>query len=527
MRIFNLVRFYALTSLVVLASSFVVVLIYRHLEVERLIALAERHNETLAKPIANIIWPRFESHIASATRLNADTLRSRSETQEISDLLDQVAVGISTLKIKLYNADGVTAYSTESSEIGDNQDQNPGFLAAVSTKRPISTLTLRNSENEFERKIQNRDVVESYLPIVASGGKTLGVFELYTDVTPFWAAIERSSWNLAAGFIVFYGLIFGSLWIVVRRADETIRRQYGDIEKKNTTLIQEISERKALEHALEQARDELERKVADRSSKLVQAMTDRKAAEDEARRHRDELARVSAIRNLGEMATTLAHEINQPLAVISGWTQLCIKKLCEDKQHGSEVLRYVRSIAKEAGRASQVVTRLRALVQPQEEKRELIEIGAIIDGVSDLLRFEANEKETELSFELSHDLPPVCGDPVQIQQVILNLAHNAMESMSKIPPSRRHVTIRSLEREPGIVETAVCDEGPGIDADIVSRVFEPFFTTKTSGLGMGLAISRTIIESHGGRLWCESNCDSGTGFHFTLPGVRQDGPEPN
>jgi len=250
---------------------------------------------------------------------------------------------------------------------------------------------------------------------------------------------------------------------------------------------------------------------------ISEDITQRKRAEEDARRHRNELAHTGRVIVMGEMATSLAHELNQPLTVISGCAQVCLDKLRSGDGTSEQMLDSVQQVAEQAQRASEIIRRTRSFLRKEEDERRPIDLNDTIRGVEDLLRVDAREQRATIDLGLVEGLPPVWADFFQIQQVVLNLAHNGIEAMAGSDSSQRHLAIQTLAVDGGSVEVAVRDTGHGIPSENLTRVFDPFFTTKPSGLGMGLAICRSIVEAHGGRLWAASNEGMGAVFRFALP----------
>lgn len=522
---FRLIRFFLLTSAVAAAAITLVVVLDQQNEVARLITFAESQNVALARSFANTLWPRFSSYVKTASRLDKDEMRTRPETLAIEDAVTAVSAGLPILKVKIYSLDGLTVYSSETTEIGEDKSNNPGFVSAARSGKPASKLTFRDTFSSFEGTVQDRDLVESYLPIRQGDGRVEGVFELYTDVTPLLASIKRSTANFAIGFLLIFGLVYGVLFLVVRRADSTIKQQYADITDKKEALEREIAERQQAEEALQKAHDELGKRVEERTRDLTEEIAERKRAEDEARRHRSELAHFGRVSIMGEMATSLAHELNQPLTVISGCAQVCLDRLRSGGGKTQELLDSVEQMAEQAERANGIIRHIRSFIHKEEPERGEIDVNEAIHNVADMLRSDAREHGAAVELNLADDLPSVVADPIQIQQVILNLAHNGMEAMSESRPDRRLLVIHTSARQRGVVEVAVRDEGYGIPPELLDRVFDPFFTTKSNGLGMGLPISRSIVEAHGGRLWVNSGSETGSLFQFTLPvaaGSRRD-----
>jgi len=254
---------------------------------------------------------------------------------------------------------------------------------------------------------------------------------------------------------------------------------------------------------------------ATRRMGVLTEITARKEAELETQRHRNELAHVSRVSMMGQLASALAHELNQPLGAIlrnAEAAELFIRASPPDLQ---EVCAILADIRKDDQRAGDVIDRMRALLQRREFQWSDLDLNALVEDVAGLLRTDAEARRVKVSLELA--LPaPVRGDRVQLQQVMLNLILNAMDAINGCDAGKRAVTVH-VRRMAAWAEVAVSDTASGITEENLKRLFEPFFTTKPTGLGLGLAISHTIIEAHGGRLWAENNPAAGATFRFTLP----------
>jgi PAS domain S-box-containing protein len=245
-------------------------------------------------------------------------------------------------------------------------------------------------------------------------------------------------------------------------------------------------------------------------------ITERKQAEAEVMKQRAELAHVARVSTMGQLASSLAHELNQPLGAILRNAEAAELFLQDPSPDLEEVRAILADIRKDDQRAGGVIDRMRALMKRREVERRRLDLNLLVGEVVTLVRPDAEMRRVQLAVETAPALPPVQGDRVQLQQVLLNLLLNAMEAVNEDPPAKRLVTVRAGPAG-ATVEVTVSDTGRGIPEDQLSRVFEPFFTSKPNGLGMGLAISRSIIEAHGGRLWAENNPAGGGTFHFTLP----------
>jgi len=249
---------------------------------------------------------------------------------------------------------------------------------------------------------------------------------------------------------------------------------------------------------------------------MVQDITDRKRAEEALLEARAELAHVARVTTLGELAASIAHEINQPLAAIVADAEASLHWLAADPPDIDSVREALAGVATDGHRASEVIQRIRALCRRTDPQRERLNINDIIREVVLLARHEVLGHRVSLRTDLASALPTVLGDRVQLQQVMINLVINGMEAMALVTDRPRELLIRS-QHEADQVLLAVQDSGTGIDPDNADRMFGAFYTTKPSGMGIGLSISRSIIEAHGGRLWASSNAGPGATFHFSLP----------
>ncbi len=245
-------------------------------------------------------------------------------------------------------------------------------------------------------------------------------------------------------------------------------------------------------------------------------ITERKRAEQELQRLHLQLVHMSRVMTTAELATSIAHEVNQPLGSILASVGPCLRWLNAQPPDLASARIVLERVATDAERASQVISRIRALVRREPPRHERINVNQMISEVIALTRDQMHSHDVSLQSELAADLIAVHGDRVQLQQVILNLIVNAIEAMGTIRDRRRQLAILSANDDSG-VRVEVRDCGPGVDPDGVERIFEPFYTTKPDGIGMGLWICRSIIEAHGGRLWVTPNPPRGAAFQFSLP----------
>jgi two-component system sensor kinase FixL len=248
-------------------------------------------------------------------------------------------------------------------------------------------------------------------------------------------------------------------------------------------------------------------------------ITARKEAEAESLRQRAELAHVARVSTMGELAASVAHELNQPLGAILANAEAADLFINQNPPALDEVRAILTDIRKDDERASEVIRRMRALLRKHEMDRQPLEINSVVEDVLQVISGDAALRNMALQADLAPALPKILGDRVHLQQVLLNLILNSMDAMAGQPRERRRLAVRTRLDAAGAVELTVMDFGHGIDPEKFPRLFEPFFTTKPNGMGMGLSISNTIIEAHRGRISAENNASGGATFHVTLPVV--------
>jgi len=248
----------------------------------------------------------------------------------------------------------------------------------------------------------------------------------------------------------------------------------------------------------------------------VEDHTARLEAEQEADQLRERLAHVGRLSTLGEMAAGIAHEINQPLTAITIYARACQRMIRAGKTAEPQLVEALDKVSAQAKRAGEVIRRLRSLIRKHDSHRESVDVNELVSDVVQLAETESRLRGVGLRVELEEPSVAVVADGVQIQQVVLNLLRNGMEAMEG-SEGAGDLVLRTAVRRESEVEVAVTDRGTGVSEELEEQLFHPFVTTKDSGMGIGLSICRSIVESHGGKLWFTRNLDGGTTFRFTLP----------
>jgi signal transduction histidine kinase len=377
-------------------------------------------------------------------------------------------------------------------------------LASIAIERTQAENALRRSQ-AYLAEAQRLSLTGSFSWRPATGAitwseETYRIFELDPAVTP---TLELVRQRIHPADVAFYQQI-------VERAT----REGKDL---------------AFEHRLQLPDGSIKHlKIVARSSRneandvvefvgAVMDVTERKRSEDALDRVRLDLAHVSRVSTLGQMAASIAHEINQPLAgiVINGNASL--RWLAGESPNLHEAREATRRIVRDGQRAGDVITRLRSLFRGEGSPREQLDMNEVVQEVIAITRGEVQKGGATIRTQMSDDLPSVMGDRVQLQQLVLNLIMNAVEAMSRVQDRPREIVIRTERGEGEELLVAVQDAGVGLDPQGKEKIFDAFYTSKSVGMGMGLAISRSIVEHHGGRLWAVSNDGPGATFLFTIP----------
>jgi C4-dicarboxylate-specific signal transduction histidine kinase len=275
------------------------------------------------------------------------------------------------------------------------------------------------------------------------------------------------------------------------------------------------------------SRGRLERDAAGRIVRVLGVSLDvtrSHTAELEVEKQRNELTHLSRVSVLGELSGSLAHELNQPLTAILFNSQAALRILERDTPDLVEVREILTDISEQDRAAGEVIRRLRLLLTKGEVHPQPLDVEEVIQEALKMARGELVHLGVLMAMDVRHGLPAVQADRIQLQQVLLNLVTNACDAMGSVDRTRRVLTVRARLDPDGFVRVSATDGGPGIPAEILPRVFQPFFTTKATGMGLGLAVCRSIIQAHGGQLWAENAANGGATFSFTLPAAAASAP---
>ncbi|MBL8259080.1 MAG: PAS domain-containing protein [Candidatus Competibacteraceae bacterium] len=250
---------------------------------------------------------------------------------------------------------------------------------------------------------------------------------------------------------------------------------------------------------------------------LAEDITRRKLAEDQLRRQQVELARMARLSLAVELASSLAHELNQPLAAIVAYTQACLALLRQDHADPRVLTGPLDEVVNQGMRAGEIIRHLRELVQKHPAAQSALDLNALIRSVVHYAQLELRQAGVVLNLELDESLPAVLADDIQIQLAVLYVLRNAIEALNEKHGDPRVLTVRTARMDPERVLATVHDTGRGFSQEVEAHLFQPFFTTKPGGMGLGLSVSRSIVEAQNGQLWASANPEGGASFHFSLP----------
>lgn len=470
---FKLLRYFSITSLIAMVIGAALLgIFYRYIAIKELIEMGEDKNVALTKVFANSLRPEFSRFLASTSELSRDQLRSHPEITKLREVALAQMKGLSVAKIKLYNLQGLTVFSTEIKQIGEDQSRNAGFLSARSEKT-VSSIVHRDKFNAFDQVIENRDLLQTYLPFRRGPDSPMeGVFELYDDVTTFLQKIKDTQMIVILGVVLISTLIYSVLFLIVRRADRILETQYTEIGSVN----------KALEAANKDVHDAQERLVR----------TERLAA-------------------IGELSAGVAHELRNPLGAIKNATYYIKGKLTGSDivKENARIAEFLQIMDEEIESSNVIITDLMDFARVNPPNLSPTKLETVVENA--LSRTPMN-KNVRVVKEIDPSLPEVLVDSEQMRRALANLIKNADEAM----PDGGTLTILASSAD-GYGVLQLRDTGHGITDDHVPKIFDPLFTTKPRGIGLGLAIVKQIIDRHKGSVDVTSKPGEGTTFIIRIP----------
>lgn len=499
---FRLVRHFTLTSLVFFfAVGCAMVVYYREMAVSRMIRQQESNNVNLTRVFANMLWQgKFSALLAAAGEIPSPKLKELSQIQEIHREVLAVMRGSTTYKIKVYDPLGRTVYSSELSQIGEDKSANQGFLGALAGQTRTE-LVHKEKFSAFEQMVENRDLIQSYIPQYAGdAGRPAGVFEIYSDVTPFLSQIHETETRLGIMIVAALGILFSALYLVIRRAEKLIERQSED-----------------------------------------------------NKRTQQQLAQSEKMSSLGQLVAGVSHQLNTPIAFSHSNVSLAIAALkglelpLKISSRFAALVRQApagqRQINVDLGNSRHILANFAA--QPEDLQNLRLMLGDVLQGLAqmrdlvqnlrDFTRLDRSKvSDTDLNetlrtviyiarsaipprIEIVEEfgtLPKISCNPSQLNQVFLNLITNAAQAIA----ARGRITVRTRQAGAQVL-VEVADTGAGIPDDVLPHLFEPYFTTKPKGIGtgLGLSIARDIVRNHGGELSVVASTGYGTTFRVSLP----------
>ena len=522
---FRLLRNFSIISL----SGFALTIgllsaVYRQQAVQDLIAATEESNVALTQLFSNTLWSKYGPFLSSTQSLSAEALVADPAIRQLNEDIVTQLEGLSVLKVKVYDLQGRTVFSTDLSQIGDDKSQSSGLIAAK-TGQVISQLGHRETFNALQSTLENRDLLSSYIPIRVGGraGKIVGVFEVYTDVTPLLLRIQKAQHDGILSNFLILATLYSILYLFVRRADNLIKQQYQEVQESEGRYRRQSNDLKSVLVALKKTQSQM--------------------------LHSEKMS------SLGQMVAGLAHEINNPVNFIHGnliyintYTQnlLAFLTLYESHYPGphkeiqeqaedldldfikEDLGKTLSSMKVGTDRIREIVLSLRNFSRMDESESKAVDIHEGIESTLMILqhRIKATPRRPEIKIVRDFEqLPLVDCYAGQLNQVFMNILSNGIDALEAETPDNLllqkspQITLRTETRSDSVV-ISIADNGIGIPAAVKNRIFDPFFTTKEvgKGTGMGMAISYQLItKKHNGKIECFSDEGVGTEFVIEIP----------
>lgn len=499
---FPLVRHFVLTSLVFfLAVGGALGYYYRDMALSRMLQQQETGNINLTTVFANSLWQRhFSRLLEESAGKSSQELKNNSRIREIHADVVALMRGSTTYKIKVYDPAGRTIYSSELAQIGEDKSGNPGFIGAMNGTTQTE-LVHKAKFSAFEQVVENRDLIQSYIPQYTPGSSTPdGVFEIYSDATPFLAKMRSTEIQLGLIVSGALALLFGALYLIVRRAQNIIRQQSQ--EKLNTQQHLAQSEKmSSLGQLVAGVTHQLNTPIGFSHNNVSLAIS-----------YLKELSTpLMVAAKLSELVKRLPPERSQ-LTLNLGTSREALGKLSFQGDEIKDLTLMLGDVLGGLEQMRELVENLRDFTRLDRSKVSDADINAALKTVIYIARSTIPTRIQVI--ENFGELPPVACNPSQLNQVFLNLITNAAQAI----PEDGRITVRTQADDSSVL-IEISDTGTGIAPDVLPHIFDSFYTTKPRGVGtgLGLPIARDIVENHGGRIQVSSTHDQGTTFSIKLP----------
>ena len=513
---FQLLRYFSAISLILMVAAAVVLgALYRHIAVGNLLQLGERNNVALTGALANALHAEFEPLLRAHDGV-ADPVADKQRIGTLNASVVRFTRGLSVVKVKIYDARGKTVFSTEAKQIGDDKRANRGFQSALAGE-PASELAHRATFSAFEQTIQDRDLLSSYIPVWRSEPREVqAVFEIYDDVTPLIAQVSGTQTQIMAGVAGVLAGLYGVLFLIVRHADQILRRQHVDQLRHK--------------HELQAARDTLEQHVRDRTAELEAANATLKDEVGERRKTEQLLVEAKQIaeessRAKSQFLANMSHEIRTPMNGVLGMADLLLETELAEKQR-----RFAKTLRVSAESLLYIINDLLDFSKIEAGKLEIEQVEfrpvLLIEEVAVLFAERAQAKGLELVLSVDESVPAsAIGDPYRIKQILSNLFSNAI----KFTQRGEIEILLDIQSTPAgrRLRCRVRDTGVGVSESARDRLFTAFSqadsstTRKYGGTGLGLMIAKQLAEMMGGEVGFDSTEGAGSTFWCTV--ALQDG----
>jgi two-component system, sensor histidine kinase len=509
---FRLLRYFSLTSAAAfLAVSTILVFIYRQASVHEIEVAAESQNVALGTGLINALWPDYADYFHSVGDLNGDQLRARRETAQFLERVQALTAGLPVTRVKVYNLNGLTLFSTDQKQIGEDYSKESGFIIASQDGRPATEVEHESGPSGLSGTEFDHATVETYVPIRA-GDRIVGVFEVYSDISPLIASIDDKAKRVFAGLVAGFAALYLLLYTIVGNADRILKRQYAALTES--------------EIALRAARDELEVRVAARTADLA-AANERLAAENSERRAAEIALRIAkthaeqANQVKSKFVAAVSHDLRQPLQTLTLSTALLARRVANAEL--TAIIKTMQGTLRGIGGMLRALLDLARIESPDFEP-EILEfpLGPLLARVVNDLAPQAQAKG--LVFHAAPTGAIVRSSPALLESIVRNFVANA------ITHSDSGRVLLGCRRRGGQARIEVWDTGPGIPAGKIDTIFKEYVQLgseaprRAAGMGLGLAIVDRSARLLGHRIDVASRIGKGSMFAVEVPRVAGAAP---